>query len=517
MFFAARRCDDRWTTFALALLVGLSASSLLVSRAAAEPPKTTQNCPKIAEIAAAEAHQAVAADDKFYYAITSSSVGKYDRKTAERVATSSGEAMHLNSGFFHEGKLLLAHSNYPLMPEKSEIKALDPATMELSTLRDLGDTGGSLTWVVRHAGQWWCNFAKYGKANHETFLVTYNDDWTELRRYRYPAAMISHLGSMSVSGGLFIGDRLFVTGHDDGVLFSLAIPAAGDELKLVEILGCPFTGQGIAIDPVDGNLLGISRKERKIIVAKLPSQAVAPITLRVLSYNIHHGEGNDRKLDLPRLAKIITSVNPDLVLLQEVDQNVARSGKVDQPKVLAELTKMEFCFGSNLALQGGGYGNAILSRYKIERHDNHLLPSLDGGEQRGVLVAEISLPGRAPTLRVAATHFDYRGKEDERLASVAWLTEKLVKEQTVATILGGDLNATRETETLKKLGAHWKIAGETETPTIPTDKPERQIDFVLCRPDDAWEVVEVKVLEEPIASDHLPILAVLKLRTISEK
>ena len=42
------------------------------------------------------------------------------------------------------------------------------------------------------------------------------------------------------------------------------------------------------------------------------------MTLRILSYNIHHGEGMDGKLDLPRIASVITSVQPDIVALQEV-------------------------------------------------------------------------------------------------------------------------------------------------------------------------------------------------------
>lgn len=471
-----------------------------------------RHCALEREIPAGEAHQAAAADEKHYYAITSSSVAKYDRASGDRIASSTGEAMHLNSGFMHEGKLLLAHSNYPLTPEKSEIKQLDPTTMQLTTYRDLGDAGGSLTWVVRHQGAWWCNFAKYGKDNNQTALVQYNDDWKELRRFAYPEQVISQLGSMSISGGVFVGDRLFATGHDDPIIFVLSLPTTGDKLVLEETLDCPFTGQGIAVDAATSELVGIHRKDRKILIAKLPASEELPVTLRVLSYNIHHGEGVDGKLDLARIAAIIDEAKPDLVFLQEVDQKVERSQKIDEPAVLAEATKMHVCFGSNLALQGGGYGNAILSRYKIERFDNHLLPTVDQGEQRGVLVAEVVLPGRKQNLRIAATHFDYRRADEERLASVAWLREKLVKDSAVPTILAGDLNATRESNTLKKLMEDWKIAGDEEAPTIPVENPQRQIDFVLVRPAAVWEIVEVQVLNEPVASDHLPILAVIKLR-----
>ncbi|MEX2025646.1 MAG: endonuclease/exonuclease/phosphatase family protein, partial [Pirellulaceae bacterium] len=62
------------------------------------------------------------------------------------------------------------------------------------------------------------------------------------------------------------------------------------------------------------------------------------LQLRVLTYNIHHGEGIDGKLDLPRIARVIESVDPDLVALQEVDRRVERTGSVDQPAELARLT-----------------------------------------------------------------------------------------------------------------------------------------------------------------------------------
>ena len=51
----------------------------------------------------------------------------------------------------------------------------------------------------------------------------------------------------------------------------------------------------------------------------------APIsrTLRVLTYNIHHGEGTDGIFDLSRQADIVKSVDADLVALQEVDQHTS--------------------------------------------------------------------------------------------------------------------------------------------------------------------------------------------------
>lgn len=106
---------------------------------------------RIGELPAPEANQAAAADEHFVYAIDSAVVAKYDRATGKRLAVSTGNATHLNSGFFWEGKLYCAHSNYPRKPERSEIMVMNPETMLLKPFKEFGDSRGSLTWIVREA------------------------------------------------------------------------------------------------------------------------------------------------------------------------------------------------------------------------------------------------------------------------------------------------------------------------------------------------------------------------------
>ena len=46
--------------------------------------------------------------------------------------------------------------------------------------------------------------------------------------------------------------------------------------------------------------------------------------------------------------------------------------------------------------------------------------------------------------------------------------------------------------------------------TIPPDVPKQQIGYVLFRPADQFKVIEAKVIEEKVASDHRPVLAVME-------
>ena len=467
-----------------------------------------------ATLAAPEAIQAAAADQSHVYAIANREIAKYDRQTGQRVAVSTGPAQHLNSGFFWRGRLYAAHSNYPRVPEKSEIKVLDPATMRLETFKDFGNFGGSLTWAVREGEHWWCNFARYGAKNAETFLVRFDDEWRELSRWTYPPEVIRELGANSLSGGLWRDGTLLVTGHDDPVLFRLALPEEGSVLRLVDRQRVPFTGQGFAVDPKTGGLVGISRAKRLVVFAEPDSaeaQSDKPLRLRVLTYNIHHGEGIDGKLDLARIAKVILSVEPHLVALQEVDQRTERTRGVDQPAELARLTGMQVVFGGNIRFQGGDYGNAVLSRLPVRSHRNHLLPSLDEGERRGVLAVELALPSGGDLL-LLATHLDHRPKDAERLASAKVINDLVAKAPDRPAILAGDLNATPESDVLARLLAAWTNTTDKPLATIPVASPSRQIDFVLVRPAARWKTIETRVLDEAVASDHRALLTVLELK-----
>lgn len=228
----------------------------------------------------------------------------------------------------------------------------------------------------------------------------------------------------------------------------------------------------------------------------------------MLTYNIHHGQGMDGKLDLERIASVIRSTSPDLVALQEIERNFIRSKRVDQPTVLAELTDMQVVFGGNYRLLGGSYGNAILSKLPILSSQNHSLPVHNKGEQRGVLAAQLRLGRKVCTL--LATHFDHRPNNQERLDSVRFVNQLVADRPSVPAILAGDLNDTQNSPVLSRLTKAWKIAGDDEQPTYPVDQPTRQIDFVLTRPIEDWDVVETRVIDERIASDHRPLLAVLK-------
>ncbi len=239
-------------------------------------------------------------------------------------------------------------------------------------------------------------------------------------------------------------------------------------------------------------------------------RAAEPVRLRILTYNIHHGAGTDGRVDLERIARVIKSSEADIVALQEVDRLTARTGNVDQPAELGRLTGLHVAFGGNIRVAGGDYGNAVLSRLPIKRHENRRLPLFDDGEQRGVLEVEVELPGQQPLL-LLATHLDHRAADRERLASAEVLSELAAAAGERPLLLAGDLNATPDSAVLRRLKRQWKMPDDASLLTSPAGHPRRQIDYILVHPQPRWRIDGVRVLPEAVASDHRPLLATMVL------
>src|SRR3954471_2945963 len=175
------------------------------------------------------------------------------------------------------------------------------------------------------------------------------------------------------------------------------------------------------------------------VIAELPRE------IRVLTWNIHKGLGMDDKTDLLRTAKVILAERPDIVALQAVDQNTGRSSGVDQAAVLGKLTGMKAEFSRAIDFDGGGYGNAVLTKLPLRSQETVKLklftdsqPEL--AEQRAVQVVEIGGKDKAELL-VLCTSLDYRQNSVERMKSAETINELIKKRGDTPAILAGTLNA----------------------------------------------------------------------------
>ena len=99
-------------------------------------------------------------------------------------------------------------------------------------------------------------------------------------------------------------------------------------------------------------------------------------TVRIVTYNIKSGHGQDGKLNLNRTAAALEDLDADIICLQEVEQRMKQTLFVDQAGYLARKLHMRHSFGSAIDSRWGAFGNAILSGHPIVRENNYQLPAL---------------------------------------------------------------------------------------------------------------------------------------------
>ena len=240
------------------------------------------------------------------------------------------------------------------------------------------------------------------------------------------------------------------------------------------------------------------------------TNAAAPRTLTVLTFNIHHAEGADGKVDVARIAQLIKDSRADVVGLQEVDRGVERTARRDLLKEIADLAGMRFAFGKNLDHQGGDYGNALLTSRPIVSVGNKLLPNADGSEPRGVLQVVLDVEGTQ--VLVLTTHLDHRKADPQRVASAAAILDMVQAFGPGPVVAMGDFNDTPGSVTWTRLTTvftdTWTAVGSGDGFTIPVEAPAKRIDWILLR---GLDPVSADVLKSD-ASDHLPVKGVVKLR-----
>jgi endonuclease/exonuclease/phosphatase family metal-dependent hydrolase len=228
-----------------------------------------------------------------------------------------------------------------------------------------------------------------------------------------------------------------------------------------------------------------------------------------MSYNIHYGIGMDDTRDLARIAAVISSQDPDLVGLQEI-------GDKAMADELSRLTGLPVVFGPAKG-SDDAYGDAILCKHPFQWVDNLSMPSASSSRYQAMAIDVdlSSLYGEGASVRFINTHFDWTdslGSRAARRASVRVIEQGLCADHAGLAILTGDLNAFPDSAPLRDLeesGWHLTRLGQP-MPTHGAPNPDKQIDYALVRPRGAWRILDAQVLDEPVASDHHPVVLTVR-------
>ncbi|MBI2897299.1 MAG: endonuclease/exonuclease/phosphatase family protein [Deltaproteobacteria bacterium] len=235
-----------------------------------------------------------------------------------------------------------------------------------------------------------------------------------------------------------------------------------------------------------------------------------------MTYNVHRCVGGDGRHDPDRIAEVIAGPAPDVVALQELDVNRDRTGRINQPELIAARLDMAFHFSPAYVVEDGHYGNAILSRLPIRIMREGPLPRVRmpwRREGRGALWAAVSWAGA--DLNVIATHLGLLPSERRAQAAALlgsdWLGHAACRGPRVVC---GDLNSLPGSAAFRRLEAGLVDAaasaardGAQSVRTFPSLWPLLRLDHVFHSRDLRALAVHVPSNRiSRLASDHLPFV-----------
>lgn len=225
--------------------------------------------------------------------------------------------------------------------------------------------------------------------------------------------------------------------------------------------------------------------------------------LKIMTYNVRHGEGLDGVTDYARTGKVIRDCGARFVAVQEVDSATGRSGGHDVLRELAIESGLYPTFARAIAYDGGAYGVGILSAEKPLGVRRVALPGREEG--RVLLVAEFS------RFVLACTHLSLT--DADRLASIPIIKAE-AERSAKPFVLAGDWNSLSESDFLKAISRDFTVVSTVKKSTFPADAPTECLDYIaLYAAAEQPAIVRGSyVADAPVASDHRPVVATLQFK-----
>jgi endonuclease/exonuclease/phosphatase family metal-dependent hydrolase len=212
--------------------------------------------------------------------------------------------------------------------------------------------------------------------------------------------------------------------------------------------------------------------------------------LRVATYNMRRGLGMDSVLNLERTAGVIRATGAAFIALQELDRNMERSGRIDQPSLLAELTGLHVGFWPTLKRRRGEYGIGVAAVEPVEATFRRL-PRAGSEEPRGAFAARFRGVG------IVAAHLST--DPAARPGQIRALID-MARELDGPAVLMGDFNMPRH-ELGPFISAGYEPGDQHRTLISATGS---QIDYILSgrgvTATSSWTLPSG-------ASDHVPLVA----------
>lgn len=234
--------------------------------------------------------------------------------------------------------------------------------------------------------------------------------------------------------------------------------------------------------------------------------------LRLVTYNIHKGiGGTDRRYQLERVIEALGHCQPDITLLQEVDDGVPRSRHDRQVDLLAEgIGLPHWAYQRNVSLKQGYYGNAVLSRFPLTSvTDIDLTIPLKKRRRAQVVRCRVPAGSHQRSLLIVNVHLGLSSVERQLqlrrllkrhpLASAAWR---------LPIFIGGDFNDAFGNLGKRVMFSRGFSSVGQKIRTFPAVLPVSSLDRIFYRgPLELQHAFASRSQLARQASDHLPLVA----------
>jgi endonuclease/exonuclease/phosphatase family metal-dependent hydrolase/regulation of enolase protein 1 (concanavalin A-like superfamily) len=283
---------------------------------------------------------------------------------------------------------------------------------------------------------------------------------------------------------------------------------------------------GLAVSShVDGVLANATFEHTTVQMPVIadPPQPPTPAIIRVLHWNLHHGNDPNNKWAFPRQMEVIANANPDVISLNEVEKFNSSYGNIDQAAEIAKYltTKTGKTWYQYMVVASGstkGLGNAIISRFPFNSTDNCQLRT-----SRNAVHAAMTINGLP--FNIWSTHLSvesgtYRVAESKALLSCM---SQFPQQRLVA----GDFNASPSTTEVKNMVADhldgWLVAkslGVAVNYSGNCDGCTRgtRIDYMFISKGataltlKTAEIIDTRDASGVMASDHKPMVVTFEVK-----
>lgn len=309
-------------------------------------------------------------------------------------------------------------------------------------------------------------------------------------------------------------------------------------------------------------------------------------SIKILSWNVQYmagknyvffydkldGSGKDARpsstdiaITFDEVARIIKDENPDIILLQELDEGSKRTDYENQVKILKDKISKEYgCYTSAfyhkstfvphpMILGSVGLKMATYSKFKITKSIRHQLEKIPTNIimqqfnlKRAVLEVHFPVEGEKKPFIAFNTHLDAFAQGYDTMEKQVKEVKELLDEKTkkdIPWIIGGDFNLLppgrsysrmedsekayyQEKTELAKIFNDYKgipaiknvesndyAKWFTHIPNGRSDKPDRTIDYVFYSNNIQMGNYYVRQKDTFRISDHLPIIANINIKT----